>query len=308
MKHVDSFVHIRADKIASLLARYGIEPAIKPFPEWKQALRAQCFATVKAAVRKAQRFVTGKNWKNRQSQILHAYDSQWTKKKPFAGYAPKPETTGAPWVWGNKKWLMSNEAGAAIRLVYLDEVIERLAPRSVLEVGCGNGLNLLLLSTRYPNIRFVGVEPTQGGVNAARSVIEDGQLPDALVRFAPFEIADPRAASRVQIEQGDASALPFKDGSFDLVITSLALEQMEEIRSQALREIVRVSGQWVAMLEPFRDVNASGWRRFYVTTHDYFQGRIMDLPGYGLEIREQIADMPHKAILGTALVIAQRVA
>lgn len=295
------------DKIESLLARYDICPVENKPREWAIAFRAQCWRTAKSLLKKTALRLVGRQGGNDQKEILRAYDAQW-KKKLFARYAPKPAVGGAPWVWVKKKWLMSNEAGAAVRLVYLDEIIERTRPRTVLEVGCGNGINLLMLSARHPEIQFFGLEPTQGGVDAVRSVIADACLPAALIQFAPFEIMDPRAPSRVQVERGDARALPFPDKKFDLVITSLALEQMEEIRGQALREIVRVSSKWVSMLEPFREVNASGWRRLYVTTYDYFQGYIADLPAYGLEIQEKVFDMPHKAVLGTALVLTQRTA
>jgi SAM-dependent methyltransferase len=298
-------MQVDSSKIEAVLARYGIIPATSASAAWSQALRLQQWMLLKSMVRKFGGFIRGASAKNDQKQILRAYDAQW-KKKLFERYTPKTEIQGAPWVWGRRKWLMSNEAGAAIRLLYLDQVIERLRPNTVLEVGCGNGINLIMLSARYPHIRFTGLEPTEGGVSAARSVIDDGHLPEALVRFAPFEIHDLEAPSRLQVEQGDARSLPFADGSFDMVITSLALEQMEEIRPQALSEIVRVSGKWVAMLEPFREVNIRGWRRRYVITHDYFEGRIADLSACGLKVKDDIRDMPHKAMLGTALVVAQR--
>lgn len=298
-------MQVDSSKIEAVLARYGVIPRTTESAAWSQAFRMQKWILLKSMVRKFAGFIRGTSAKNGQKQILRAYDAQW-KKKHFERYTPKTEIQGAPWVWGQRKWLMSNEAGAAIRLLYLDQVIERLRPKTVLEVGCGNGINLLMLSARYPQIRFTGLEPTDGGVNAARSVIGDGRLPEVLERFAPFEIHDIEAPSRLQVEQGDARSLPFSDGAFDLVITSLALEQMEEIRTKALSEMVRVSGKWVAMLEPFREVNLGGWRRRYVSTYDYFEGNIADLSACGLQVKYEIRDMPHKAMLGTALVVAQR--
>jgi hypothetical protein len=46
--------------------------------------------------------------------------------------------------------------------------------------------------------------------------------------------------------------------------------------------------------------------RRYVRAHDYFQGAVGDLPGLGLEPVAAVTDMPHKAWLGTALVIARK--
>lgn len=247
----------------------------------------------------------GRQQKNDQQQILRAYDAQW-KKKAFSRYAPQVAEGGAPWIWGDLKWVMSNEAGAAARLIFLEEALRPLKPGSVLEVGAGNGINLLMLAAHFPEAAFFGLEPTSGGVETAMAVIEEGQLPEALIKFAPFPLVDVKAPSRVAMKQGSAQHLPFGDASMDVVMTSLALEQMEEIRHDALSEIARVAKDWVVLLEPFRDVNASGQRRAYVRTHDYFQGSIAELADYGLQAERVCFDMPHKSILGTALVVARR--
>lgn len=292
------------EKFQSLVKKYGVEMSAD-LSAWKNAMRKQKLTLLKAYLCKTISTLIRRNNRNTQSLILKAYDSQW-KKKPFARYHPRAVLNGAAWVWGNLKWEMSNEAGAAARLIFLDEVISRLRPSSVLEVGAGNGINLLILSARYPGISFYGLEPTNGGIEAAKLVIEEGRLPEALVQFSPFPLEDIEAPARIQLKQGSAQNMPFTDDSFDLVFTSLALEQMEAIRTDALREISRVARNWVVMLEPFKDVNSSGWRRLYVRTHDYFQGSIEELGNFGLQVEEVNLDMPHKAMLGTALVVARR--
>jgi hypothetical protein len=102
--------------------------------------------------------------------------------------------------------------------------------------------------------------------------------------------------------------MPFEDGSFDLVMTVLAVEQMESIRSAALREIARVTRGHVLMLEPFRDANARGLKRLYVRSRGYFQGSIEELRGFGLTPVWATDDYPQEAFLGTAFVLAARTA
>ena len=51
---------------------------------------------------------------------------------------------------------------------------------------------------------------------------------------------DPEADG-VTFLQGSAAELSFPDGAFDLVMTVLAIEQMERIRARALAEITRVA-------------------------------------------------------------------
>lgn len=292
-------------RIVSLANRYQLDIEALDSPAWIKAIRSQRWAIVKTIIKGLIAPWRGIDAHRGQQEIQRAYDAQW-RKKAFDRYVPKIETAGAPWEWGRGKWLMSNEAGAAFRLVYLDEVIQNIAPNSVLEIGCGNGINLLTLSAKYPSVEFSGLELTQGGVDAAASVIEKKSLPEALTRFAPFDLRDLSAPSRVNVRQGSAIELPYANASFDLVMTSLALEQMEDLRDVAIREIVRVAKRWVVMLEPFHEVNKGGWRRSYVRAYDYFQGAISDLPQYGLQVEQVVSDMPHKSILGTALVISRK--
>ena len=290
----------------SFWKRYCITPEKTPSAQWMKATSTQRWSLAKSLIKKKLAVIFRHGARNSQQKILQAYNAQW-KKKAFSRYLPDATLGGAPWVWGDLKWVMSNEAGAAARLLYLEEALSRLNPGSVLEVGAGNGINLLTLATRFPATQFFGVEPTSGGVETAQFVIASGQLPEVLVQFAPFSLADLTAPARIQMVQGSAQHLPYPDASMDVVMTSLALEQMEEIRHDALSEIVRVAKEWVVMLEPFRDVNQSGQRRAYVRTHDYFQGSIAELSGYGLQVEQVCLDMPHKSTLGTALIVARRV-
>jgi SAM-dependent methyltransferase len=139
------------------------------------------------------------------------------------------------------------------------------------------------LSGQFPAVEFHGVELTEQGVAAAQSVQGCPNLPENFRSFAPFPVKDDGAFKRVQFHQGSAADLSFPDGSFDLVYTCAAVEQMERIRELALSEIARVSSGYVFFYEPFNDVNRGGVARRYVVARDYFRGRIGDLARYGLE-------------------------
>lgn len=240
-----------------------------------------------------------------QSRIINEYNKQWSKKK-FDNYNPVlASKSRSAWIWKDKKFLLSNEGGSAIRLIYLEAVIAALRPKKVLEVGFGNGINLLTLACRFPEIEFYGVEPTNSGYNTALSVVEKKHLPDSLIGFAPFKIEKSTEIKNIFLYNSSSERLPFVDNEFDLVLTSLALEQMEQIRDVALREICRVTNSGIAMLEPFKEVNTSCIRKLYINTFDYFKGSASDLPRYGIEVMQIIKDMPSKQWLGTALVIGR---
>lgn len=219
------------------------------------------------------------------------------------GEPPQPYTL---WTWRGRAFEASLRGGARVRLYLLSKVIERLRPSKVLEVGSGNGINLLLLASRFPEVSFTGVELTPQGLAAARSIQALENLPENLRRFAPFELQSDQGFKTVQFIEGSAAALPFDAGAFDLVYTSLALEQMEQIKEQALSEIARATGGHAFFCEPFGDVNAHSMRFRYVYLRDYFRGRVADLPGYGLEPLWATSDFPHKITLKAAAVLARR--
>jgi len=73
--------------------------------------------------------------------------------------------------------------------------LERARLRTVLEVGCGMGANLLCLAPRYPRVRFVGLEATAAGVERARA-----NLAEPPQEFAAAHAAAP--LTNVEIVQG----------------------------------------------------------------------------------------------------------
>ena len=91
------------------------------------------------------------------------------------------------------------------------------------------------------------------------------------------------------------------------MLTSLALEQMNHIRRQALTELARVACRWVVMLEPFADFNRTPERRLHTRAHDYLAATVADLPKYGLRPMHVFDDFPSKITRGVGLVIAQPV-
>ena len=166
-------------------------------------------------------------------------------------YGPGPASTddphhaaagSPPWLWRNRCLLANTTGATRWRQLLLIKAIERVRPRTVVEIGCGNGINLLLLACRFPHIAFTGIEQftAQGQPRRPSTLPADGPCRRpcrphlrAVGCRAAEPIADLRRASGVSASsapQGSATDLPFEDGAFDLAITVLALEQMEQIR------------------------------------------------------------------------------
>lgn len=238
--------------------------------------------------------------------IKDSYGPKWSEIG-YANYDPSREQTNyAPWLWGDRRFMASTYGSARFRHLLIAATIERLQPSSVLEIGCGNGINLLLLANRFPEITFAGVELTDSGPRLFSDLKAAGALPANLVDYAPLSARDTEGFRRVDIRQGSAEHLDFADRSFDLVMSVLALEQMERIRETALREMTRVAERWTLMIEPFRDVNRYLWPRLNIIRQDYFQGRIGDLLRFGFEPVFATDDFPQEIHLRACMVLCRK--
>jgi arsenite methyltransferase len=116
---------------------------------------------------------------------------------------------------------------------------------NVLDVGCGRGLFLVGAAKRLKTGKATGVDIWQSGDLSGNSA-------EAAQRNAKTE----GVAGRVKIETADARELPFAAGSFDVVVSSLALHNLpsSQERAKALNEIARVlkPGGYLAILDIFR--------------------------------------------------------
>jgi ubiquinone/menaquinone biosynthesis C-methylase UbiE len=305
------FLSLEASEVG--IDREGLARLFDPFvvrycdagdPEWTSEIRRRRRKLLKQGLK---RLVGWRGEGERDKQTVMAeYERSWDKKD-YAEYDPaRRPRAGIPFEWRDRRMIASEIGATRYRQLLLCHVVETLKPRSVLEVGCGNGINLLLLSGRFPDVRFSGIELTEAGHRAARALQDEPELPAALASFAPLPTLDPTAFRRIDFGRGNAADLPFPDGTFDLVYSVLAVEQMERIRDQALGEMARTSRRNVLMIEPFRDVNRDFWTRLNVYRRDYFRGSIQDLPRFGLEPRLVTADFPQEVFLKACLVLADK--
>jgi ubiquinone/menaquinone biosynthesis C-methylase UbiE len=90
--------------------------------------------------------------------------------------------------------------------------------RRVLEIGCGTG-NLIIRAKRdYPQLEAVGCDPDPRALERAR-----------------------RKTDAVRLEQGYAERLPYADGEFDRVLSSMMLHHInDDAKPAAAAEIFRV--------------------------------------------------------------------
>jgi ubiquinone/menaquinone biosynthesis C-methylase UbiE len=153
----------------------------------------------------------------------------------------------------------------AIRRCFIErnDILAQLPFQSVLEVGAGE---LTFLQTIYerqgPSLDVYALDITLNRLLHGLRYAQSRQMPVTAV-------------------QADATAIPFPDNSFDLVVSSHALEQMPRIFGDAISEMVRVSRKHVVLFEPFYQ-RASFIEKLRVRTADYVRGIdpfVRTLPG-----------------------------
>jgi ubiquinone/menaquinone biosynthesis C-methylase UbiE len=112
----------------------------------------------------------------------------------------------------------------------------------VLDVGCGRGLLLVGAAKRLSTGKATGLDLW----------VQADQLHnsrDAALSNAALE----GVSARIEIQDGDMRALPFADGTFDLVVSNLAIHNVpsEEGRRRSIAEIARVlkPGGRVALMD-----------------------------------------------------------
>ena len=88
---------------------------------------------------------------------------------------------------------------------------------NLLEIGCGVGAELNLLRERWPSVKLTGLDRSASHLAAGRA----------------------RLPKDIELVEGDATALPFPDRSFDRVITIWMLEHVPD-PGTVIREALRV--------------------------------------------------------------------
>ncbi len=101
--------------------------------------------------------------------------------------------------------------------------LAQLAPGTcMLDVGCGTGTLVLMAQRRHPGATVVGVDGDPTILAIARRKAR-------------------RAGIRAQLDEGMAYALPYADGSFDAVVSTLTFHHLTpDQQERALKEIRRV--------------------------------------------------------------------
>jgi len=100
----------------------------------------------------------------------------------------------------------------------------------VLDIGCGRGAVLLAVAKLLPRGTATGVDIWRAD--------QTGNSPEATWRNAELE----GVTDRITLDTGDMTRLPYDDGAFDLIVSSLAIHNLPDMdqRLAAVEEAARV--------------------------------------------------------------------
>jgi ubiquinone/menaquinone biosynthesis C-methylase UbiE len=138
-----------------------------------------------------------------------------------------------------------------------DRLLDGLCLRGderILDVGCGRGLLLVGAAKRLATGKAVGLD-----LWVQADQLHNGA--DAALANAALE----GVTARVEVEDGDMRAMPFADGTFDAVVSNLAIHNVpgRDGRQRSIAEIVRVlkPGGRVALMDLAFTADYARWLR-----------------------------------------------
>jgi len=129
--------------------------------------------------------------------------------------------------------------------------IECVAPESVLDAGCGEGVLTAEIARMLPSARVVGLD-----------------VPSAVLQ------RQWRAREGIEFVEGSVYSLPFERAEFSLVVALEVLEHLER-PADALAELARVSSGWLLLSVPREPL----WRVLNVLSGRYLR-ELGNTPGH----------------------------
>jgi 2-polyprenyl-3-methyl-5-hydroxy-6-metoxy-1,4-benzoquinol methylase len=135
----------------------------------------------------------------------------------------------------------------------LDELWERAAPESVLDVGCGEGVLTAAWAERLGEGRIVGID------------LDDEKLRAEWER---------RARPNLEFRAEEATSLSFAEGEFDMATAIEVLEHVPEPEA-TLAEMARVARRWLLVSVPREPL----WRALNMARGAYLR-ELGNTPGH----------------------------
>jgi SAM-dependent methyltransferase len=180
---------------------------------------------------------------------LAAQDEQYQRLRWKAGFKLLEKRIR---IWlGRKTRKMVERRGRNPEFIELEKEITAVAPKRVLDAGCGEGAVAMAVAARHPGARVDGVEASPANVRLANQL---------------------RRSPNVAFRQGLAEEvhLAFPAGEFDLVYSFAVLEHVRDVDATvaSIMTVLRPGGRFCFVV-PMHEFRATGPLPDYAPIHGY---------------------------------------
>lgn len=152
------------------------------------------------------------------------------------------------------KWAENYLAESSLNHLHrklLVNAIVKYSPKSVLEVGCASGPNLVLLSQKLPNAQLEGMDVSAKAIETGRRYLMSKNI------------------KNVELKTGNVLNLEsFPGKSFDLVFTDATLIYVDKNRiEKVIKELTRIAKEAIVLVEWSTDLEESRYGDYWA--HNY---------------------------------------
>ncbi len=120
------------------------------------------------------------------------------------------------------------------------EITSSLNSGRVLDVGTGPGQLLIEITRHNPNLELVGFDLSRKMLKIAKRLTEQNAKVCAEAAATDLVPTTVRTDANIRLVRGDVRNLPFPDGSFDLVVSTLSIHHWHD-PARGIRECLRVT-------------------------------------------------------------------
>jgi len=160
-------------------------------------------------------------------KIIKKYKKYLKKYLEYITYDPKVFWDD----WGGEKYFNQFNSAEGLRYenIFLEQ-IERLKPNSIIDIGCGYGRYLKVISKNFPNIKLVGIDISSSQIEYAKEYCKN------FPNIELFEI--------------DGKNIPFEKNTFDMSITYGCLTYVKPIDINSFfKQIKNITKQYSILIE-----------------------------------------------------------
>gem|GEM_PF-5702269 len=210
------------------------------------------------------------------------------------------------YLYGGHVLKMSGMGSAVSKCLVIEKCLRLIRPSKVCELGCGQGPNLFALAAAFPDMRFFGIDLIPSAIAAANRARNKEDIQAFYPNFGGhLSEAQLESIRRVEFSVGNAMNLSdVEENSFDVTYTIDALEQMRSGLPDALRELKRITKDYVIMCEPFLKYN-DFLGRIFLSAGNYFRENDDLLGSHGLEVVTHMNCLPVKPTFAYSVVVAK---